>query len=276
MVRALLVCLALTALAPTLDAGPLAPPPPLTRRIVQADAVLVGKVVSFEERTIKGEGQSGDRVKRDYRIAVVKIEETLLGAKGLTHVKVGLPPPVTFPGSGGVLRTMPAAKLIEGQTVLLVLASHPKETFYIMRNANDALDSQTSTRYRAEVELARRCAKLLADPTAGLRAKDAGDRLLTAGLVLTRYQTPRPGYGMASISAKESKAILRVLLEADWTRTDPTSETAQPLGLFYSLGLTERDGWKQPADFREVPEAARKWLKENVETYRVKGYQFVK
>jgi hypothetical protein len=38
------------------------------------------------------------------------------------------------------------------------------------------------------------------------------------------------------------------------------------------LGPTEKDGWKEPINVRELTPAAKKWLKDNVETFRIQKY----
>jgi hypothetical protein len=45
-----------------------------------------------------------------------------------------------------------------------------------------------------------------------------------------------------------------------------------PLRLFYRLGLTEKDGWRRPGAAKEVPEAARAWLRAHAATYRIRRY----
>src|SRR5438874_1646650 len=58
-------------------------PPPGPQRVAMADAVVVGKVTSIEAKTVMATRFPGDKEKGEYTIAVVKIEETLAGAKGL-------------------------------------------------------------------------------------------------------------------------------------------------------------------------------------------------
>src|SRR5260370_4270676 len=74
-------------------------PLPIPLRVAQADVVVVGKVTAIEDKTIKAERFPGDKQMADYKVAVVKVEEALLGAKGLTHVRVGF-----VPSAGGPRR----------------------------------------------------------------------------------------------------------------------------------------------------------------------------
>src|SRR5262245_28318074 len=71
-------------------------PAPIPNRVATSDLDVVGRVVSFEEKKIKAERYPGDPDKDStFRIAVIKVEDPILGARGLTHIKVGtwVPPP---------------------------------------------------------------------------------------------------------------------------------------------------------------------------------------
>lgn len=257
--------------AVAVHAGAMAPPPPFPVQLTKAEVIVVGKVTAFEDKTVMAKRGPEDGERVECRIAVVKIEEALVGGKDLTHVKVGVMPPFMFRGSGGLLRSVPAASLKVGQEVLVLLSRHHAENFWVMPTAEDVVDSKAPD-YRQKLELARRAGKLLANATEGLKSKDADDRLLTATLLLGRYRRPRPNHRLEAIPAAESRGILEALAAADWTQVDRFGGTVSPLGLFYQLALSEKDGWKQPANFQEVPAAARKWLKENAATYRIEGY----
>jgi hypothetical protein len=61
-----------------------------------ADLIVIGKVTDIEPQSVLAERTKGaDKV--DHLVATIRIEENLLGAKGLTHLRVafvpGLPPP---------------------------------------------------------------------------------------------------------------------------------------------------------------------------------------
>ena len=73
-----------------------------------------------------------------------------------------------------------------------------------------------------------------------------------------------------AVPAEESRLILRALADADWSGR--AFAPLSPQGVFLRLGLTEKDGWKPPADLRNFPAAAQKWLKENAGKYRVRRY----
>src|ERR1700738_5017845 len=89
----------------------------------------------------------------------------------------------------------------------------------------------------------------------------------------TRYRTPKAwAQKTEAIGAEESKRILQALAEADWTPKPGDAFVTTPDKAFAQLGLTDKDGWAQPADFKDYPEAAKKWLKENADKYRIQRF----
>jgi hypothetical protein len=256
-------------------------PAPVPQRVANSQAVVVGKVTAIEDTTITAPAPyPGATNKVEYTIAVVKIEDALLGAKGLTFIKVGFVTPQTPPPppDGGIrvpVRRYPQAALAKDQEVCVFLNPLADQPFYVMQNYFDVIDKKTPG-FEKEVEMAKRCARLLGDPDASLKGKDAEDRFLTAAMLLTRYRAFRgPGNPKQEpIDAAQSKAILLALADADWTqRNDPTiGFQMMPQNVFFQLGIGPKDGWVQPKNAREIPEAAKKWLRDNAETYRIQRY----
>jgi hypothetical protein len=252
-IAGLLAATSLLALATPASAKRIAAPPPIPERFALADCVVIGKVTEIENKSVKTkDGQ-------EYLVAVVKVEEMVLGDKGLTHVKVGFVP-VNTPRFGFNLK--------EGQEVGLFLGQHPQETFHVITGFMTTVPKENT----AEIDMMKRCGKLLKDPIAGLKSKDAEDRLLTATMQVARYRTPRENANkQEAIDAEESKLLLQTLADADWTKVDPNLRQT-PLNLFFRLGITEKDGWKQPANPTQLQEEAKKWLKANAGTYRVQRF----
>ena len=56
-----------------------------------ADVVVVGKVTGIESQSVVAERWKGEE-KVGHLVAIVRIEESLLGAKDLTHIRVGFVP----------------------------------------------------------------------------------------------------------------------------------------------------------------------------------------
>ena len=110
----------------------------------------------------------------------------------------------------------------------------------------------------------------------GLKTKTADDRFQAAALLLQHYRTVQPGGKLEPIAADESKLILEAIADGNWNvrpifrpgrAVQPTPQT-----VFFMLGLQAKDGWVQPKNFQEFPEAAKKWLKDNAGSYRIQRF----
>lgn len=275
-----LSCLALLASATPAKAL-VAAPAPIQDRVAQAQVIIVGKVTAIEQKPISARPAPGGQPV-EYQVAVVQVGEALVGAKGLTHVRVGFIPPqaVAPPDPTNPIRIpirrYPSVNLTKDQEVCLFLTPHASESFFVAPMYYDVIDKKSNPNFDKEVALVRRCTKVLADPNAGLKSKDGEDRLLAASMLLGRYRTLRgPVKGVPKqepIDAEQSKLILLALAEADWTARATAPMQATPQSLFYRLGLKPQDGWVQPKVAKEFPEAAKKWLRENADKYRIQRY----
>jgi hypothetical protein len=293
-IMAVLVAASLTQAAPPQAAPPVAgpaesttalaliAPAPISDRVARATTIVTGKVTSIDEKTVSAEPFPGVKDKVDYIIAVVKIDDAILGAKGLTHVKVGFQAPqaggpgrpIIRPGGRG------QAKLDKDQEVLLFLSPHHSGEFEIMPAYFDMVDKKTET-YDKDVEAAKKYVKLLAEPEKGLKSKDAADRLETANMLVAKFRTPTPSAKQPKeepIDADLSKQIMNVLADADWTPPKPVvggprgTFPVTPINVFFRLGVTEKDGWKPPQNGNKFNEYVETWVKENKDTYRIKKF----
>jgi hypothetical protein len=156
------------------------------------------------------------------------------------------------------------------------LTRHPDGKFYVAPAFYSVIDKKTDPNFNKDVAMVKRCARLLDDPMIGLKARDAKDRLLTAAMLVARYRTPSPvaNGGLPRtepVGGRESKLILETLADADWSKNDADLRMG-PQGVFFQLGLTPKEGWTPPANFKDLPEAARQWLKDNAGTYRIQRF----
>jgi len=249
-------------------AGKAIAPSPIALRVAMSEAVVVGKVTAIEEKTIRAERWPGDTEKGDFQVAIIKIEEPILGAKGLTHLKVGFIP-VGTGGPGRFPRRGLYQNLEKDKEYCLFLTPQGGVSFLRARNYFDIVQKQGSE-FEKQVADAKKYAKRLADSTAGLKSKDAEDRLLTASMLISRYRTPVSGTEKPEpIAAEESKLILDALAGADWGERPGRDYFLAPLGTFQRLGLTPADGWTAPRDYQQIPAAAQAWLKANAGKYRI-------
>ena len=257
-------------------------PPPLAQRVAAADAVVVGKVTGFADKAVAAVRYPGGTDTVNYQIALVKVEDALFGPKDAKTVRVGfLPPappapPPARPGFRPPIRRYPQANLTLNQEACLFLTKHPAGDFYVLATYYDVLNKAGNPGFEKEVEEARRCAKLLAGPKAGLASANKDDRTLTAVMLVTRYRTQRWYAGKPPkaepIDAAQSKAILTALADADWTIGNPRQAQASPQAMFNRLGLTDKDGWVPPKDARRYADEAKAWLKEHADTYRIQRF----
>ncbi len=211
---------------------------PLPERIAIAETIITGKVTAIEDKKVEARQFPGAKDKVEFTIAVVKIEDALLNAKGITHVKIGFVEPQAGAGGPGIRPgRFPQVNLNKDQEGCFLLRPHFEESF--------------------------------------LKAKSADDRFQTAGMLLVRYRTPQGANPKEEkIDAKESKLILQSLADGDWSKGFSATELT-PMMVFGRLALTDKDGWK-PGPFqnyeKEFPEAAKKWLKDNADSYVIKRF----
>jgi hypothetical protein len=279
------LCLALTTSPSTAKAMMIAPSP-ISQRVATADCIVVGKVTGFGDKTVSVAAFPGAKEKQEYQIAIIKVETNLHGAKGVKEIRVGFipPPPPPAPGAPGrpiLRRPFRGVTFTLNQEACLFLTKHPEGDFYTAPMYFSVINKQGNANFNKETDEVKRCAKLLADPKAGLESKEKEDRLLTAGMLIYHYRQRRPGNGepkTAPIDADLSKKILLTVADADWNAKPPRPGPFQmtPQTIFYQLGLTPKDGWQQPKDGKRFPETAKKWLKDNADKYVIQRFVYEK
>jgi hypothetical protein len=274
--RLCVVCFLLAACTPPVGAIVPVSAPPLPQRVALADLVVVGKVQALEKELVKGSPVlevPGVQHQVPYRIANLAIRTVLVGPPDLTKVQAAFIPAGEDLPRG--VRKLVQVQLTVNQDGCFFLRKHPREPFYVAQVAYDVLDRGKMKEFDKELALVKRCAGLLKDPDAGLKAKDAEDRLLTAAMLIFRYRTPLWVYTgkpkTEPIDAEQSKLILKTLAEGDWTVQEGPAPL-QPLALFLRLGLTEDDDWEPPTKLKEFAGAAQKWLHDKGRTYRLQRY----
>src|SRR5262249_17926678 len=157
-----------------------------------------------------------------------QVEDGILGAKGLTHVRVAF-----YPGEN---RRFPQLNLKEGQESLFFLRQVPKETYFRTVMYFDVVP-KTDALYKDNVEWAKKSAKVLQDAKASLQAKDNETRVLAASMLVSKYRNPEGSTGKQEpIDAEESKLILLALADADWSVNDYRSPV-NPQQIWFKLAI---------------------------------------
>jgi hypothetical protein len=253
---------------------------------VQTAVVVLGKVVNVEKDSVfinRYRGAPKDQ-KVEYKIATVRIEEPLIGGRGLTQFRVGFPadastaalPPL--PGRGPLTLTV-------DQEGCFFLNPHNEGDFYVL--ARGPL-IKSDKNYAKELEDVKKVAKILNDPVAALKAKDIEDRFRAASVLLERYRTNRSGKSTLreAVPAEENNLILALMVELPWQPKDTKPRLASdPVApsrsaLWYTI-QQDLVGFKQPtvapsasaADRNKIWEdATTTYLKDNIEKIKLRGY----
>ncbi len=246
----------------------------------QTAIVVVGKVIDVDMDLIEltpFRGASKDRTVK-YRIATVRIEDPLIGGRGLTQFRVGFPvdavpalPPL--PGRGSIVLTA-------GEEGCFFLNPHHQGDFYVQAHGGPLIKNHKS--YSEELEKIKKVAKIIDDPVTALRAKELDDRFNAAYVLLQRYHTNRSGRSanLEPIPPEENKLILQLLVELPWqakdTKPRPASSPVAPSrsNLWYTI---QRDliGFKAPGPMDRTKiweEATIAYLKSNMEKIKIKGF----
>jgi len=205
--------------------------PPTPQRVATATAAYVGKVTAVADKAVKAAVYKDDE--REMKIATVRVSETLLG-KGMREVKVGFfVPSAVVPGRPirpGLGRGT-GPQLFKDQEGILMLHKHPTmKDVYLFADFQGLVAKKDNPGYDTELKGIKETAKLLADPMKGLKAKDAAERLKTAGLLVSRYRSASPGAEakQEAVPADQSNLTPDTIAEPDWTRAAAASATPTP------------------------------------------------
>lgn len=257
--------------ASRLPADPIGPPPiqdqvaQVRNLVANADCVVIGKVKLIEDKTVGTGTTQYEAYKTVHKVAVITVDEAFMGPKELREVRVAF----KAVNNPQFMHT----ELTAGQEGCFALKRHYEHDFYIVHWSTKKADPN----YERDLAQARRTGRCLADTLAGLKSRDAEDRLVTAAALIQRYRgtgfVPAPIGKVVKyepITPEESKLILRALADADWT-PNPNSTSPAAFPLFSRLGVTVNDGFKVTPGTPYYT-AAKSWVQENADTYVIKRY----
>lgn len=269
-------------------------------QVVQADAIVLGKVVSIEKDTIDVTpfpGAAADQ-KVAHKVAVIKVQESLMGGTGLTEYRVGFQAdaggPIAPPGGG-----LPRRPINRGLIALsadmegcfLLVRHHSGEFFTLVPNGR--LLQKKDEDFAKEVETIKKTIRFVDAPVEALKAKDLQDRYDAAVVILQRYQMVRTGSTKAGrapkrepIPAEENKLIIALLKELPWS---PAADKPVPfvrpnrqtlwnyinpieLGFKFPKAPARAPG-EPPVDYnKQMDELSSAFLKEKGDTIQIKRY----
>jgi hypothetical protein len=248
-------------------------PPPGPVRIVNSDAVFVGRVDAFEPMDVDAKQFPGAKETVKFRIATVKVTEIIRGLKDEKTVRVGFvpfDPKAKGPFIGG-RRGGPQLEL--GQEGLFMVSKHADGKFYLAPDFGYFVSSKDKN-LDAEIKTAKQVVRIMADTTTALKSKDQDERLMAASIAVSKYRTPKGQFPFKEepIDAEESKLILNAIADAKWgvfKFGEPN-----PQQLFFQLGITAQDGWMPPSKITgpdDMRKAVQGWIKSHSD-YRIKRF----
>lgn len=248
------------------------------QQVFKADLVVIGKVVSLEADLVEAVPYPNNP-KIGHQVGSIKIADGLLGAKGLTHARVGFIPRLVDPNAERFKRGYRGVdhNLTVEQEGCFFLQKHPDADFYTQIPFGSMLNKKIES-YEKELENLKKVVKILDEPMTALKATAVADRQLAACALITRY---RSRYALSdqmqsseAIPAEESKLIMQTLAGMEWNKFNPDG-ISNLNNVFHQIGLTANDGWVEPKpkngqDYNKIMgEAVAKWLKDHAETYRI-------
>jgi hypothetical protein len=269
---------------------------PPTQRALHSEVIVIGKVIGIEKQPVDLAPHAGAPEKVSHQIALVKVQENLLGAENLTHLKIAFippappPPPVDDPNVPvrPILRPRPVLQppqLKEGDQFLFFLVKHPGGPYFMMPGMYPPLNVKDEGS-KKEIENVKQVVAAIRDPLSGLKSDKPQERVRTAAILVLKFRSA-PMFAQqvdqVPIDAELSRLILQTLAEADWGQIEEEPSPFQPVQAFYALGLTPQDGWnppklvlqpgQTPQDFNKMMHKAYvDWLKGPGKDYRIKKF----
>ncbi|MBI3410962.1 MAG: hypothetical protein HY040_21720 [Planctomycetes bacterium] len=253
-------------------------------RVVQADGIVLGRVVAHEPKDLQLSPAPGADNKLTYRVAVINVGEAIKGDQNAKTVRVAFipPPDDTNPnpkpnprpilGRPGGPRGTP--QLFQGADGMFFLTRHHSEKdLYVVQNVFDVVQ-RNNPDFDKELKEAKRIVKLAENAVANLQADNAQDRVDAAAILIAKYRDPRfAGGKTVAIPAEESKLILKALLDGNWDRSGRLTGQGS-WDLFMQLGVSDKDGWKFPpkANLEQLHDAAKDWLKKHADRYQIQRF----
>jgi hypothetical protein len=256
-------------------------PRPVGEAAMYADSVVLGRVAEVEPETVgaRTHARAPKAEVVTYRMALVRVDETLVGPGGLTRVRVGF-----ADGADGA----PAI----GAEGVFFLDPHHSGDFHVLQMyplPGPVFLSKADPGFEKALAEVRQVSKVYADPVASLKATDKDVRLLAAKALVFRYYRPRTApdgswWPQEDLPAEENKLLVKALAEMPWVPSDGDRTKPCLAETVFSSIEPEKWGFRVPspervaADPRPSPrdrlleEDWAKFLTENAEKVQLKRY----
>lgn len=279
-------------------------PGPTAHQKAVASELVVSGTVTMEKEKVDLAMYPGQPVKTTYKVATIKVSETLIGNK-VEKVKVligpadptyindlppGAPPQPYYPAYLGSIQ------LIDGQEGVFFLAVHPADkTQFVLLNGNPPLNP-LDTKYKDDVAAVKAVAAVYADPVKALKAEKAEDKMRAAAVLVSKYRRyPQNFQGpgqpeQKAIPAEEAKLIFQAMMDADWEKFDKPQPgeqmdyTLNPTNLLGQMQIYPGGQKGQGGNFPQVrpapgqgynaayKEAFKAWMEADGKNYEIKRF----
>lgn len=257
---------------------------PLAVRVGASDLIVIATVEDVEKEPSLPVHPFAPGGPRGLYVGTLAVREVIHGDKSLKSVKAAAPfyyvtidyEKILAQRKEAPAKHAPAMKTFrKGREGLFFLRWSPAHKHYTLAHDPLFVDKDDPV-YKEELERTRSYARLLADPTANLQARDEKDRATTAALLIYRYRWPRLwGNAETPIDAGESKLILGALAGAKWDLYPNDFRAIQFNQCFNLLGSPDQPGWigARGLVFAEAQvEPAKQWLGKNQGTFRIRKF----
>lgn len=277
--------------------------PTASQKALNSQLVVSG-TVTMEKETADVAMYPGQPVKTTYRVATIKVADTLVGDKA-EKVKVliapgdptwvndapsGAPPQPYFPQFPNSIQ------LIDGQEGVFFLTAHPTAKDQWMVSQGNPPLNPLDTKYKDDLAAVKAVAAVYADPVKALKAEKAEDKMRAAAVLVSKYRRfPQNFQGpgqpeQKAIPAEEAKLIFQAMLDADWEKwdkpqNDPNIDwTLNPSNLLSQMQVYPGGQKGQGGNFPQVrpqpgqgynaayKEAFKSWLEADGKDFEIKRF----
>lgn len=263
--------------------------------IVQSQVVLTGKVIDVDKDPVEVTPyrNAPKDQKVYYKIATVKIDEAIIGASGITQIRVGFPADAIaeaggggLPGAPGRIRRPQQIALTKDMTGCFFLNPFHEGDFYVSTGFGGVIvKKDKDDGYDKQIAEVKKAAKILEEPLAALKSKEKSERWFATTLILQSYRAPKAMTKMTqeAVPAEENKLLLENLLEMPWLPEGNDYTKPCRSQIWYSVQESMKgfvqpqpkpvQPGQQPEDYNKViDQATSKYLKENLAKIKLQRF----
>ncbi len=224
---------------------------------ISAKIIVKGEVKSIEKDLVEVSpfpNAPKETPKIGYRIAILKLKESLVGAKGLTEIRVGYRIGLAVVGEDRPRKRPPvigtnAPELEVGDEGYFMLVPHFEGDFYVYSgrfSSGPLLTKNPNT--EKELPTLKKIATVLKDPVSYLKSKETEERFYALAILTNRYREGNPSdrSKAVEIPKEETQLLLDVLSEIPF---DPKLNGVPPKTELFTVLLNEnlnQLGFKYP------------------------------